>query len=153
MLPELLKTTDFKTERMAEFANANFATATELANYLVKEHQISFRECHEIVGWLVGELVGQEKTFADWKLTQKLLKQKEIDIPISQLKQILDAKLAIQNNQSLGGTSPAEVHRMIENFEEQLNEIALNIFNCQTQIEDAHRETLRIVDEVLKVSV
>ena len=106
LLPELLKTTNFKTERMAELANANFATATELANYLVKEHQISFRECHEIVGWLVGELVRQEKTFSDWELTQELLKQKEIDIPISQLKQILDPKSAIQNNQSLGGTSP-----------------------------------------------
>ena len=61
LLPELLKTTDFKTERMAELANANFATATELANYLVKEHKISFRECHEIVGWLVGELVEARK--------------------------------------------------------------------------------------------
>ena len=153
LLPELLKTTDFKTERMAELANANFATATELANYLVKAHQISFRECHEIVGWLVGELVAQEKTFSDWELTQALLKQKAIDIPISQLKQILDAELAIQNNQSLGGTSPAEVRRMITNFEAQLNEIAQHIYNCQTQIGNAHRETLRIVDEVLEVPV
>ena len=150
LLPELLRTTDFKTERMAELANANFATATELANYLVKEHQLSFRECHEIVGWLVGELVEQEKTFADWELTQKLLKQREIDIPISQLKQILDAKLAIQNNQSLGGTSPTEVHRMIDGFDGQLSEIAVCVSTCQTQIEDAHRETQRIVDEVLR---
>ena len=126
-----------------------FATATELANYLVKEHRISFRECHEIVGWLVGELVQEEKTFSDWELTQKLLKQREIDIPIAQLKQILDAELAIQNNQSLGGTSPAEVHRMIDNFEKQRNEIAQYVYNCQTEIDDAHRKTLRIVDEVL----
>ncbi len=150
LLPELLKTTDFKTERMAELANANFATATELANYLVKERQISFRECHEIVGWLVGELVQRGKTFADWELTQKLLKQREVDVPISQLKQVLDAKLAIQNNQSLGGTSPAEVRRMIDNFAEQLNEIAAHIDARQTQIDDARRETLRIVDEVLR---
>ena len=148
-LPELLKTADFKTERMAELANANFATATELANYLVKEHQISFRESHEIVGWLVGELVQQEKTFADWELTQKLLKHREIDIPIAQLKQILDAELAIQHNQSLGGTSPKEVCRMIDNFEEHLNTIAQHVYNCQTKIETAHRETLQIVDEVL----
>ena len=150
MLPELLKSADFKTERMAELANANFATATELANYLVKEHQISFRECHEIVGGLVGELVQEEKTFADWKLTQSLLKQKGLDIPVEKLKGVLDAKLAIQNNQSLGGTSPAEVSRMIDNFEEQLNGIAQYVYNCQTEIETAHRETLQIVDEVLE---
>ncbi len=149
LLPELLKTADFKTERMAELANANFATATELANYLVKERQMGFRECHEIVGWLVGELVHQEKTFSDWEFTHKRLKQKEIDISVEEIKQILDAELAIRNNQSLGGTAPAEVQRMIDNFQEQLNEIALNIYNCQTQIDDAQQETLRIVDEVL----
>ena len=154
LLPDLLRdNADFKTERMAELANANFATATELANYLVKEHQISFRECHEIVGWLVGELVQREKTFTDWDLTQNLLKQRDIDIPIAELKQILDAELAIRNNQSLGGTSPKEVHRMIDNFEEHLNTIAQHVYNCQTEIEDAHRETLRMVDEVLGVSV
>jgi argininosuccinate lyase len=69
------------------------------------------------------------------------------------LKQILDAKLAIQNNQSLGGTSPAEVHRMIGNFEEQLNEIASHVYTCQTQIESAHQETQHIVDDVLSTSV
>ena len=153
ILPELLKTTEFKTERMAELVNANFATATELANYLVKEHQISFRESHEIVGWLVRELVQQEKTFTNWELTHELLKQKDIDIPISQLQQILDAELALKNNQSLGGTSPSEVSRMIESFEEQLNAIAMRIYTCQTEIEEAHKETLRLVDEVLGNSV
>ena len=105
------------------------------------------------MGWLVGELVQQEKTFTNWELTHELLKQKDIDIPISQLQQILDAELALKNNQSLGGTSPSEVSRMIESFEEQLNAIAMRIYTCQTQIEDAHRETLQIVDEVLGNSV
>ena len=150
VLPELLGTTDFREERMAELANANFATATELANYLVTEHDISFRECHEIVGWLVGELVKQDKTFADWEATQCLLKEKGIEIPIAQLQQILDAALAIRNNRSLGGTSPDEVYRMCEVFEEQLNETALQIYTRQGQIDDAHRETLRTVEEVLK---
>ena len=153
LLPELLKTTNFKTERMTELANANFATATELANYLVKAHQISFRECHEIVGWLVGELVQQEKTFADWELTQALLKQKDVEISIEQLKQILDAASALRNNQSLGGTSPKEVRRMIGNFEAQLDAISSRIYACQTQISDARQETLRIVDEVLGMRV
>lgn len=149
ILPNLLKTTKFKTERMTDLVNANFATATELANYLVKEHQISFRESHEIVGWIVGELVKQEKTFLDWEVTQNLLKEKNIDLPISELRHIFDAKLAIQNNQSLGGTSPAEVSRMIEKFEEQQNEITMHIYNCQTQIDDAKNETHRIVEETL----
>ncbi len=153
ILPNLLTTTEFKTQRMTELVNANFATATELANYLVKEHQISFRECHEIVGGLVGELVQQKKTFLDLELTQELLKKKGIEVQIEQLEQILDAELALKNNQSLGGTSPTEVNRMIERIEAQLNENAKHIYDCQTQIEDAHKETQRIVDEVLGVPV
>ncbi|MCY4404296.1 MAG: argininosuccinate lyase [Candidatus Poribacteria bacterium] len=152
ILPNLLKTTEFKTERMSELVNANFATATELANYLVKKHQISFRESHEIVGWLVGELVENERTFTDLELTHNLLKQKDMDIPIAQLKQILDAELAIQNNQSLGGTSPTEVSRMIDNFEQQLNEMAMHVSSCQTKIDDAYKESQRIVKNVLKGS-
>lgn len=149
MLPELLETTDFKTERMAELANANFATATELANHLVKEHGISFRECHEIVGAVVGQLVQAGKTFADWEFTQQLLKQQNVDIPISQLKQILDAELAVQNNRSLGGTAPAEVQRMIANFEGQLREITADIATCEASIAAARRETHRHVEAVL----
>ncbi len=150
MLTSLLQTIDFKTERMAELANANFATATELANYLVTEHGLSFRQCHEIVGSLVGELVQQQKTFADWETTHTLLKQRGLDIPIAQLKQILDALFALQNNRSLGGTSPAEVRRMITRFEKQLNQILEQLDTCQTQIQDAHRETLQMVQAVLR---
>ncbi len=149
ILPELLKTTTFKTERMAELANANFATATELANYLVAQHGISFRECHEIVGWLVGELVQQGKTFANWEATQEFLKQKEIHISLSKLKQILDAEFALHNNQSLGGTSPKEVRRMITLFQKQLNGIAESIHTYQTRIENARRETMQVIQEVL----
>ena len=39
---------------------------------------------------------------------------------------------------------------MIDNFEAQLNEIAQHVYNCQAQIGNAHRETLRIVDESLE---
>lgn len=149
ILPNLLTTTEFKTDRMSELVNANFATATELANYLVKEYQLSFRESHEIVGSIVGELVEQEMTFTDLELTHSLLKQRDIDIPNSELKRILDAESALENNQSFGGTSPAEVSRMIDSLEEQLNEIAKHIYNCQTQIDDAKSETQRIVEETL----
>ena len=56
ILPGLLETIRFKTDRMSELCDANFATATELANYLAREHGIAFRECHEIVGGVVGDL-------------------------------------------------------------------------------------------------
>ncbi len=149
LLPGLLATTDFRTERMAELVNANFATATELANYLVTEHQRSFRDSHEIVGAVVGELVRQEKTFADWDVTQGILKQHGIDVSLERLKAVLDAESALRNNRSFGGTSPAEVERMCADFETQLEKNAARTAECRAKIVDAHQETHRIVAEVL----
>ncbi|RKU25954.1 argininosuccinate lyase [Candidatus Poribacteria bacterium] len=148
ILPHLIESTEFKTERMAELVNANFATATELANYLVKEHQISFRESHEIVGWLVGELVKQNLTFSDWDHTHTLLKQKEVDISISKLQNILDPAFALENNQSLGGTSPKEVCRMIDRFQIQLDDFNKIIYTNQIKIEDAHKMTVHEIDKI-----
>ena len=149
VLPGLLETIEFKTERMTELANANFATATELANYLVQEHELAFRECHEIVGGVVGELVKLNRTFQDRQETQRLLQLRGVELPMSTLQSILEPKLAIHNTQSLGGTSPSEVKRMTDEFEGKLDEINAKIERREDGIQRAHQRTLQIVAEVL----
>ena len=149
VFPGLLETIDFKTDRMEALANANFATATELANFLVCERGLAFRECHEIVGGVVGDLVKTGKTFQDWDETQRLLQRMGVDLPISQLQSILDAKHALCNNQSLGGTSPAEVKRMVGEFEAKLDEIDAQIKTRQDGIDKAHQFTLEVIEQVL----
>ena len=149
VLPGLLETIDFKTDRMEALANANFATATELANFLVCERGLAFRECHEIVGGVVGDLVKMGKTFQDWEETQRLLQHRRVDLSISQLQSILDPKLALHNNRSLGGTSPAEVKRMADEFEEKLNEIEAKTRARQDQIQYAYQLTLQVIEQVL----
>ena len=53
MLPRacrpMLRTLTFRLERMREAAGANFSTATDLADYLVRKG-LPFREAHEVVG-------------------------------------------------------------------------------------------------------
>jgi argininosuccinate lyase len=149
VLPGFLETADFKTDRMAELANANFATATELANYLVREAGIPFRECHEIVGGVIGELVRKGKTFQDWDETAELLKTRGVELTISQLQQILDAKQALYTNQSLGGTSPVEVRRMAGELGAKLDDINRQIRARQDGIQAAHQRTLGIIEAAL----
>ncbi len=150
ILPGLLETLKFNTDRMDELANANFAAATELANFLVCEHDLPFRKCHEIVGGVVVDLVKMGKTFRDWDDTQKLLQSRGIDLSIPQLQRILDPSLALHQNRSLGGTSPSEVKRMMGEFEARLNEIDEQIRLQQMQIDAAHQKTLQIIEQVLE---
>ena len=149
ILPGLLETTTFKTDRMEELANANFATATELANLLVSEHGLPFRKCHEIVGGVVADLAKMGKTFRDWDDTQKQLTARGINLSIPQLQRILDPRLALRYNRSLGGTSPAEVRRMAAEFEAALNGIDNQISARRDGIDTAHQQTLRIIERVL----
>ncbi len=43
VIPPLIATTTINTQRMEEISSANFANATELANYLVHKHKQPFR--------------------------------------------------------------------------------------------------------------
>ena len=149
ILPGLLETIRFKTDRMLELCEANFATATELANYLAREHGIAFRECHEIVGGVVGDLAEKGMTFADLEETRKLLQLRGIRLSASQLQQLLDSKHALRVNRSLGGTSPAEVTRMASEFEVELEGIDAKILLRREQIDVAYKQTHRIIEEVI----
>lgn len=64
VVPPLIHTTTINTERLKEIAPANFANATELANYLVLKHKMPFRHAHDVVGTLVGKLSRAGKNFA-----------------------------------------------------------------------------------------
>ncbi len=52
----LLRNTTFKTERMAASLRGDFSTATDLADYLVRQG-LPFRQAHEVVGKIVGHCV------------------------------------------------------------------------------------------------
>ncbi|HNW17512.1 MAG TPA: argininosuccinate lyase [Sphingorhabdus lacus] len=43
----------FKTERMRDVASSGFSTATDLADWLVREHGMPFREAHHVTGSVV----------------------------------------------------------------------------------------------------
>src|SRR5262249_41024618 len=63
VMPPMLVTLDFKVERMRQMAGAQYATATDLADYLVRKG-LPFRDAHEIVGKTVryGIAHGKELT-------------------------------------------------------------------------------------------
>jgi argininosuccinate lyase len=61
VLPPLLLTLTFRTDRMREAAGAQFSTATDLADYLVRKG-LPFREAHEIVGQVVRRAIESGRT-------------------------------------------------------------------------------------------
>ncbi len=149
VLHGVMATLTIKPERMEYLVRQNFATATELANYLVKVHDIPFRLCHRVVGYVVGKLVDEGKNFGDKERTKALLAEKEIHISDSDYESFLNPKEVIKNYTCLGGVAPKEVSRMIKSMKKDNQQYRKELEERQERITQAQKATAKIVNLVL----
>jgi len=146
----VMETLKIKPERMEFLIGENFATATELANYLVRNHNIPFRLCHRIVGFVVRALVDEGKNFNDRKRTKELLAEKDIKISDKDYDQVLIPREVIKNYTSLGGTAPKEVTRMIKEMKKENADYQKQINEMEGRIKTAKTRTGKIVNLIIK---
>lgn len=59
IVSKMILSVKFNKERCLELAGANFATATDLADIIVRERKIPFRTAHKIVGRIVNEALSE----------------------------------------------------------------------------------------------
>ena len=145
----MMNTIRFHEDRMEELAGSNFTTATELANYLVREKKVSFRKSHEIVGNLVATLLEEGKNFSDFDMVEKVLSKSGLEISFNDLRNIIDTKKVVEAYSSTGSSSPKEVEVMIGEFEERIKKHEKNIKQRTEKIENAKRLTENVVKAVL----
>ncbi len=142
VLTGVVSTARFNEKRMTELSGANFSTATELANYLVREKKMPFRRAHEVTANVVRDLHTKKKDFSDLKLTEKMLKKSGVSLSNQQLKNILDPRAVIYANRSLGGTSPREVVRMTRELSKNVSAAENSIRDRRNRITKARKLTV-----------
>ncbi len=98
-----------KREVMREAAKRGFATATDLADYLVRRGT-PFRDAHEIVGKAVGYGVKTGKDLSDMSLGELRQFGGSIDDDVFKVL-TLEGSVAARNH--IGGTAPEQVRRAI----------------------------------------
>ncbi len=94
-----------KRDNMREAARRGFATATDLADYLVKKG-VAFRDAHEIVGKAVGYGVQTGKDLA--QMTLEELRQFS-DTITEDVFNVLTLEGSVNARNHIGGTAPAQV--------------------------------------------
>ncbi len=99
---------DFQPDlkRMKAAAGAGFATATDLADWLVRELGLPFRQAHHVTGSLVkmasDRKVGLEKlSLADMRIVEPRITDAVFGV--------LGVEKSVKSRKSLGGTAPANV--------------------------------------------
>ncbi len=97
------------TEAMREATLKGFATATDLADYLVRKG-VPFRDAHEIVGRSVAHCVEHDCDLADLELAELQSFCKSIDQDVFDVL-TLEGSVAARNH--IGGTAPQQVRAAI----------------------------------------
>ena len=103
--------TAFQTERMRKAAEAGHATATDLADWLVRQADIPFREAHHITGAAV-KLADEKGVALDGLAIADL---KAIDARIDEsVFDALSVDASVAARASYGGTAPVRVREQVE---------------------------------------
>jgi len=106
-----------KTDAMAAAAGAGHATATDLADWLVRELGLPFREAHHIVGTAVRRADALGRELADLPLFE--LRALEPRITVAALAG-LTPHASVASRVSYGGTAPDQVRIQIARWKERL---------------------------------
>ena len=106
----MVETVTFRTDRMRGLAESGFATATDLADWLVREGDIPFREAHHITGRAVAAAEEAGVQLADLPLDTL----KAIDARIDdRIYAVLTVDASVASRKSHGGTAPDQVRARI----------------------------------------
>ena len=117
ILDEILNNMTPNKKKMLDLANMGFITATDLADYLVKNHAMSFRNAYQKTAAIVNYAEKNKKKLHDLNLEEL---KKIVPKLTKDVLQIFDLKYSINSKKSYGGTAFDNIKKMILKYKKQL---------------------------------
>ncbi len=113
MIPAIIP----KRDVMRDATLKGYATATDLADYLVKKG-LPFRDAHEVVGKLVALGLEQQKDLSEISLEELQAASGLIDEDVFE---VLTLEGSLGARDHLGGTAPSQVRRAIDKARQEIS--------------------------------
>ena len=110
---EILKNLNPNKKNMLQLANVGYITATDLADYFVKNHSLSFRKAYEKTASIVN--FAEKKKIKLNEISLEELRKFEPKLTNDVLK-VFDLRNSINSKKSYGGTSFDNVRKMIMKY-------------------------------------
>jgi argininosuccinate lyase len=153
ILRGLISTLQVNKAVMLKLASEGFSTMTELADTLVRERNISFRNAHRIVGNVVNRAVqeGRKANEVNSEMIDEAASKilgKPLKISGEAIRRALDPVENVNVRHIMGGVAPSEVRRMITNRRRRMETVEHEIADRKNNIARA-REKLKADIRVL----
>jgi argininosuccinate lyase len=104
-------------ERMAQAAGSGFSTATDLADWLVRELNLPFRDAHHVTGAAVKRAETLGCSLSELPLAELQALEPRISGGIYE---VLTPEASVASRKSYGGTAPEQVRAQIQRWKEIL---------------------------------
>ncbi|MFW5910640.1 MAG: lyase family protein, partial [Thiohalospira sp.] len=109
-----------KAENMREAARRGYATATDLADYLVRQG-VAFRDAHEVVGRAVRHGISTGRDLGEMELAEL---QRFSDAIGADVFEVLTLEGSVAARDHIGGTAPARVRTAAAEARQRLERLA-----------------------------
>ena len=109
-LNQLIKNITPNKKRMLAVSNEGYTTATDFADYLVQNKDLSFREAYKISARLVNYAENKNKKLHELNLNE--VRKVKSDLSKNVMK-VFDVKNSVNSKSSYGGTSIKNIKKMI----------------------------------------
>ena len=117
LLDEILKNLTPNKKKMLELANTGYIAATDLADYLVKNHSMTFRNAYQKTAAIVNLAEKKRKKLEDLNIDE--LKKIEPKLT-NEVMKVFNLKNSIKSKKVYGGTSFDNIKKMIVKYKKEL---------------------------------
>ena len=117
IMNEILNNFTANKKRMLELSKVGYITATDLADYIVREFNFPFRKAYQITSKIVNYAESKNKTLD--QLNIKELRNIESKLNEDVLK-VFNLRNSIKSKKSYGGTSFENIKKMINKYKKEL---------------------------------
>ncbi len=117
MSNELIKNVNPNKTRMSNMAKTGYTTATDFADYLVKDKKLSFREAYKISSKIVNYAEKNKKNLDQLTLNEIKMFYKNLN---NNVLKVFDVKNSMNSKNSYGGTSERNIKNMIRKYKKEL---------------------------------
>ena len=117
MSNELIKNVNPNKIRMYNMAKTGYTTATDFADYLVKDKKLSFREAYKISSKIVNYAEKKKKNLDELTLNEIKKFYKNLN---NNVLKIFNIKNSMNSKNSYGGTSERNIKNMIRKYKKEI---------------------------------
>tara|TARA_B100000029_G_scaffold256349_1_gene253056 strand:+ start:360 stop:1748 length:1389 start_codon:yes stop_codon:yes gene_type:complete len=114
---ELVKNLKPNKERMLSLSNEGYTTATDFADYLVQNNNLSFREAYKISAKLVNYAENNEKKLNQLNFNEIKKIKKDLN---KNVMTVFNVRNSVNLKTSYGGTSTKNIKKMISKLKKEL---------------------------------